>query len=189
MLSEIVFAKGMTFLCIALDEKNFDDAKLEVYYELLKEMSDESFENSIREVAKIRTYKGLPTPAEILKFDTTRDDVLAGTREQAKAMYNAFYSRCDHMLDYCTKNRELNSSDREFFKIQDYSKMFNEQELYVLNKLGGGSWLLDIKLLANSKVAIDEIEDIIKRGKIMKYLNTSNAIESKRVSKMLQGAK
>ena len=195
MLSEIVFAKGMTFLTIALGEKNLDDVKLEVYYEILKDMSDESFETSIKQVAKTRIYKGLPTPAEILKFDTTRKDVLVGTREQAKKMYNKFYSRCSLMLDYCRENRETIPSDRAFFEAQDYKtlanvnnkKIFSKQEAYVLYELGGGSWLCDIRFLANSKIATDKIENIIKRGKIMKYLNTSNAITDKRVSQMLQG--
>jgi len=121
--------------------------------------------------------------------------ILAGTFEQAKAMYDKFYNRCSLMLDYCRENRETIPSDRAFFEAQDYKtladvngqKIFSKQEAYVLNELGGGSWLCDIRFLANSAVAIDKIENIIKRGKITKYLNTGNAITDKRVSKMLQG--
>ncbi len=157
----------------------------------LEHISNDNLKDFYRAVMSAESYgngmKAIIQTAE--NFKPQQVDLLAGTRGQAKAMYDAFYARSSNMLEYCTKNRALNPSDREFFEIQDYSTMFDKQELYVFNELGGSSWLMDIKLLANSKVAIDEIEDIIKRAITMKYLNTSNAIESKRVSKMLQGAK
>jgi len=157
----------------------------------LEHISNDNLKDFYRAVMSAESYgngmKAIIQTAE--SFKPQQEDLLVGTREQAKAMYDAFYARSRDMLDYCTENRGLNPSDREFFEIQDYSKMFNKQELYVFNELGGFSWLIDIKLSANSKVVIDKIENIIKRAITTKYLNTSNAIENKRVSKMLQGAK
>jgi hypothetical protein len=196
MLSEVTFAKGMTFLSIALGEKNLEDATLEVYYTILKNMSDESFMRSVESVAATRKYKGLPTPAEILKFDTTRDDIFSGTEKQAKAMYDKFYAECCAMLDYCTANRNQIASDRDFFKSCNYEKLkrvdgtqaYNKQELYVLNALGGGEFLLNIRFEQNISSAVAKIEREIKKAIEIKYFKqSSNAIENKRVFKMLHG--
>ncbi len=194
MLSEIVFAKGMTFLSIALGEKELNDAKLDVYYAVLKEMSDESFENSIREVAKTRKFKGLPTPAEILAHDTTRDVLFADVEQEAKAMYDKFYAENTAMLKFCTKHRNEIESDRAFFINCDYAnlktkhgdKAYTKKELYVLNALGGGDWLIDIKNYENSAVVVAKIAAEIRRAIEIKYLAT-NSIENKRVKKMLKG--
>jgi len=195
MLSEIVFAKGMTFLSIALGEKDLNDAKLDVYYAVLKEMSDESFEKSIERVAKTRKFKGLPTPAEILEHDTTRDVLFADVEKEAKAMYDKFYAENTAMLEFCTVNRDKIQSDREFFKNCNYAelktkhgdKAYTKKELYVLNALGGGDWLIDIKNYENSAVVVAKIAAEIQRAIEIKYLAT-NSIESKRVKKMIGAA-
>jgi len=193
MLDKLVFAKGMTFLSIALKEKNLNDTVLDVYYEVLKDMSDESFESSIKQVAQTRTYSGIPTPAEILKFDVTNDVLLTGTREKAQAMYNKFYNQNCSMTDYTQRNRNKVPNDRNFFENMDYKALrqadgtetYTKQELYVLNALGGGSWLADIRFLPNTEVAINKIENIIKSAIITKYKSNDNAIENKSVRKLI----
>lgn len=178
MLDKVIFAKGMSFLSIALDAK-LDDAKLEVYYAVLKNMSNDAFERSIENVLSNRKYKGLPTPAEILLHDDTKDKLVSNVAKQAKQMYEKFYSECCAMLDYCTKNRTKIASDRKFFLDCDYknlsrvdgTKTYTKQELYVLETLGGGEWLLNIRFFQNSNEVIQEIERVISQAIKTKYLN------------------
>jgi len=99
------------------------------------------------------------------------------------------------MTDYTQANRDKVPNDREFFKHTNYAKLkrtdgsysYTKQEIYVLNELGGGEWLMDIKCLPNTKVAISKIEKIIKDAIQTKYSKSSHAITDKRVSKMLSG--
>lgn len=196
MLSEVVFAKGMTFLSIALKEKNLEKSTLDVYYELLKHMSDKSFEQSIKTVAQTRQFSGLPTPAEILKHDITKDELFDDVPALADAMYKKFYAQNAGMLDFCRANRNKIPSDREFFKYTNYKalknvlgeKVYTEKELYVLKKLGGGEFLLSIKDYATSTAVIDKIEAIIRGVITRKYLtvNSGNALESSRVKALLE---
>lgn len=121
------------------------------------------------------------------------DNILAGTREQAKAMYDKFYYECCAMLDYAQKNRSKVPNDREFFmnvpyselKCTDGSPAYTKQELFVLNALGGGEWLIDIRLALSSKDVIDRIEKIIRDAVLAKY-NNQNRIENKRAVHMLK---
>ena len=114
------------------------------------------------------------------KFKTERtDNLLAGTHDQAKEMYNKFYSECCSMLDYTCKNREKHPNDTEFFlnmpyealKRKDGTQTYTKQELYVLNALGGGEFLLGIRLALSSKNIIDKIERVIKEAVMTKYSN------------------
>jgi hypothetical protein len=107
------------------------------------------------------------------------DNLLAGTHDQAKEMYNKFYSECCSMLDYTCKNREKHPSDTEFFlnmpydelKRKDGTQTYTKQELYVLNALGGGEWLLGIRLALSTKDIIDKIERVIREATLTKYSN------------------
>jgi hypothetical protein len=127
------------------------------------------------------------------RFKKQKDDkLLAGTRSQAKEMYDKFYDECCAMLDYCRDNRDKHPHDREFFEAVDFAKLkkkdgtdaYTKQELYVLSELGGGSWLIDIRFYDNSKVVVDKIEKIIKDAITTKY-NQQQAI-SHNVNKMLK---
>ena len=118
------------------------------------------------------------------KFKTEKtDNLLAGTREQAKAMYDKFYSESMAMLDYTAKNREKYPSDKDFFnglpyeilKRTDGTPTYTKQELYVLNQLGAGEFLLGIRLALSSKEIIDKIERTINEAVITKY-NKQQAI-------------
>jgi hypothetical protein len=127
------------------------------------------------------------------RFRTEKtDNLLAGTRSQAKAMYDKFYSESMAMLDYTAKNRERCPSDRDFFnglpyeilKRTDGTPTYTKQELYVMDKLGAGEFLLGIRLALSSKDIIDKIERVIKEAVMTKYSNQP-AI-SYEVKKMLQ---
>lgn len=122
------------------------------------------------------------------------DNLLDGTREQAKAMYDKFYEQCYAMLDYVKKDRNKTPNDREFFINMPYNKLKNrdgsmtytKQELYVLNEIGGGGWLIDIRFYTNSKTIVDRIEKIISNAKISKYEDTKQVSNGK-VMKMISG--
>ena len=122
------------------------------------------------------------------------DNLLAGTREQAKAMYDKFYYESYSMLDYARDNRDKVPNDREFFINMPYSELkrtdgsdtYTKQELYVLEQLGSGSWLIDIRYYTNSKTIVDRIETIISNAKISKYENTKQ-ISNGKVMKMIAG--
>ena len=128
------------------------------------------------------------------KFQDNKDNLLlAGTKQQAKDMYDKFYAENCSMTSYTQLNRDKVPNDREFFesvkyaelKRKDGTKTYSPQELYVLNELGGGSWLIDIRFLPNTQVAISKIEKIIKTAIITKY-SDGVAIGSPKVMKMIK---
>jgi len=143
-------------------------------------MSADSFGNGMKAI--IESSK---------KFKPQEQDLFAGTRQQAKDMYSKFYKECCKMLDHCTANRDKISSDREFFKRTDYrslkrtdgSKTYTKQDIYVLNNLGGGEWLCDIRLYPNSEVAVKKIEKSINDAITTKY--STNAIANKKVKSLI----
>ena len=121
-------------------------------------------------------------------FKPAEKDILAGTADKAKAMYDKFYAQQSAMTDFTQANRDKVRNDREWFKSIDYSKLKNidgsqtytKQELYVLNELGGGEFLLDLPFKDNSQKVIELIKKTIDKA------ITTKSIESKRVTKMLQ---
>ena len=121
------------------------------------------------------------------------DNLLASTGQQAKEMYDKFYYECCKMLDYARENRDKIPNDREFFvnmpyealKRTDGTNTYTKQELYVLNSLGGGSWLIDIRFATNSKEIVDKIESIIKKAVLTKYSQNNNLQINSNVEKMI----
>jgi hypothetical protein len=155
-------------------------------YETINEAIDlvpiEKYMEFYKEVLKMDSYgNGIKSVLDISeKYKTEKtDNLLAGTREQAKEMYNKFYSECCSMLDYTCKNREKHPNDTEFFlnmqyealKRKDGTQTYTKQELYILKKLGGGEFLLGIRLALSSKDIIDKIEKVIKEATLTKYSN------------------
>ena len=147
-----------------------DLVPIEKYMEFYKEvLKMDSYGNGIKSVLDI---------SEKYKSDKI-DKLLEGTHEQAKAMYDKFYSESCAMLDYTQKDRNKTPNDREFFKNVPYSelkrrdgtKTYSKQELYVMEKLGGGEFLLGIRLALSSKEIIDKIERAIRQAVITKYSN------------------
>ena len=155
-------------------------------YETINEAIDlvpvERYMEFYNQILKVDTYvNGIKAVLEISEmFKTERtDNLLVGTHEQAKAMYDKFYYECCAMLDYTQKDRNKTPNDRGFFKNMPYSelkrtdgtKTYSKQELYVLNALGGGEWLLGIRLALSSKEIIDKIERTINEAVLTKYSN------------------
>ena len=153
-------------------------------YETINEAIDlvpvERYMEFYKQILKVDTYgNGIKAVLEISeKFKTERtDNLLAGTHEQAKIMYDKFYYECCSMLDYTCKNRDKHPNDTEFFlnmpyealKRKDGAQTYTKQELYVMEKLGGGEFLLGIRLALSSKEIIDKIERTIKDAVITKY--------------------
>lgn len=168
-------------------------------YEAINEAIDlvpvERYMEFYKQVIKVDSYgNGIKAVMEISeKFKNEKtDNILIGTHEQAKAMYDKFYHECCAMLDYTQKDRNKTPSDREFFRNIPYSELkrtdgsptYTKQELYVLNTLGGGEWLIDIRLALSSKEIITQIEKTIKEAVLTKY-NNQNLIENKRVKNLI----
>lgn len=162
--------KGGVFIDMEIEDyiKDIDPSK---HLEFFKALSGGEFEykNPMDRIAMVAK-----------KFKAERmDTLLAGTREQAKAMYDKFYIESAYMLEHCTKNRDIIQNDRDFFRGIDYenlkktdgSLVYTKQELYVLDYLGGGDWLMDIRFASNSKEVIDKIESVIKNAVVAKYGN------------------
>ena len=179
-------------LTLKIPQGNFNYSMIEdeishIPTEQLKEfykqvMNSESFGNGM---------KAIISTAHEFKSKRT-DNLLAGTNSQAKAMYDKFYGQCCSMLDYTQKDRNKTPNDREFFinmkyeslKNTDGSNTYDKKELYVLNELGGGSWLIDVRFYQNSKEVIDRIEAIIKNAMIAKY-DGQKEISNGKVMKMI----
>jgi hypothetical protein len=158
--------------------RHIQNDNLKEFYKTV--MSADSFGNGMKAI--IESAK---------KFKPQEDDLLKGTHQKAKDMYNKFYSENCSMTNYTQANRDKVKNDREFFENMKYedlekndgTKTYNAQELYVLNELGGGTWLIDIRFLPNTQVAISKIEKIIKTAIITKY--STSAIENKRVRSLV----
>ena len=67
MIEKDVFKKGMFALGIMYD-KEILPAKLELYYDVLCELTDEQFKNAINQILKTNKFAALPRAAEILEF-------------------------------------------------------------------------------------------------------------------------
>ena len=68
---------------------------------------------------------------------------------------------------------------------KDNTKLLTKQDLYILDELGGGEWVMNIKFITNSKEAIDKIENIIKNAITEKYLAPKHEAIANGVRKML----
>ena len=112
----------------------------------------------------------------------------------AKEAYDKFYSVNCSMTTYSQENRDKVLDDRLFFIDMVYSKLldknnfkvFTEQNLYILNELGGGEWLMNIRFITNSKDAISKIENIISNAITKKYLTPSGNAIAHNVRKLLK---
>ena len=100
------------------------------------------------------------------------DEILSESKTIAKRCYDVFYSLNGTITAYCQANRDKVLNDREFFKNIDYKSLKNvenelvltKQQVYVLNKLGGGEWLINIKFIVNPNDIYTKIEKIIKQA-------------------------
>lgn len=93
MLSRKLFASEFTGLCEICDKEQSETLN-DVYYETLKNLTDEQFRKAIRRVISTTIYKKLPMPAEILEaVHGNLDDkaVLALTELQSGIAKYGFY--------------------------------------------------------------------------------------------------
>jgi len=122
------------------------------------------------------------------------NELFAEAHGMAKACYDKFYDVNAEMTTYSQNNRDLVPDDRKFFEELDYknlmdkhgAKIFTAQDLYVLDELGGGDWLMGIKFITNSGEAVAKIEKIIKTAITAKYMKPKHEAISHEVRKMLK---
>ena len=132
--------------------------------------------------------------AKEFKTPTLKDNLLENSRAEAKDMYDKFYAESSAMLDFTAQRRNDYPSDVLFFvsfnyaqaKKVDGSKAYTKKEIYVLRELGGGEWLMNIKLASNSQEVINKIHRIIADGIETKY-SENEMLTNPIVSKMLKG--
>jgi hypothetical protein len=129
------------------------------------------------------------------RFKASKSDSLfSGTRDMAKDCYSKLYTVNASMTTYTQENRDRVPNDRDFFCNMDYSamidkhgvKVFTKQDLYILDELGGGEWLMNIKFITNSNEAVDKIERIIKSAITAKYMKPKHEVINHEVRKMLR---
>jgi len=176
-------------LTLKIPQGNFNYSTIE---DEIKHIPQDKLREFYKSVMSVDSFgNGMKAIIEASKLFTSKVDIYDGSRDKAKSMYDKFYVECCRMLDYCTDNREKINSDREFFTNCDYASLKNKlgesaytkQELYVLNDLGSGEWLCNIRLYPNSEVAITAIEKSIKKAITTKY--STNAIENKKVRDLI----
>ena len=169
---------------------------IETVREATESIDEEKYMQFYKDVMKEDTYgNGIKAILKISEAYKKRDIAVLtqNSRQLAKEMYDKFYAENCVMTDYTQNNREKIANDRLWFESIDYSKLkrsdgtstYTKQEIYVLNELGGGGWLCDIRFAINSNDVVDKIEKIINTTIVTKYEKNDNAIESKKVMKML----
>lgn len=77
MLSKKKFNEGMAIMCEVF-ERDPSELLLKAYYSVLKEMSDQDFEHSVKKAISCKKYNKLPLPAELLdRIDPEASALLA----------------------------------------------------------------------------------------------------------------
>ena len=160
-------------------------------------ITNDNLREFYKEVLIAETYgngmKAILQTAESYKPQSKLSLKLLNSRSEAKEMYNKFYSQCTGMMDFTRANRNKYPNDKKFFENMNYAelkqsddtKTYSKRELYVLEQLGGGKWLMNIKLADNSKVVIDKIQRVIDDAIVTKYSDVEK-LSSRKVMKMLE---
>ena len=162
-----------------IDGGGFIDAEIESYLEGIKPEDYLSFFKALS--GDEYAYKNAMDRIAIVssKFKgAERDELFKETHSMAKECYDKIYALNASMTTYSQENRDKVPNDRDFFINIDYSalvdkigaKVLTKQDLYILDELGGGEWVMNIKFITHSKEAIDKIERIIKSAITAKYL-------------------
>lgn len=73
-MDKITFLRGVKFIEVTTGKK-FSEDQAEIYFELLKEIPNESFMQGIKKLLLERVYTNIPTPAEIISFCIIKDDI------------------------------------------------------------------------------------------------------------------
>ena len=149
-----------------------------------KVMGENNYGNGIQVIIKI---------TEQFKKTTKVDLFLKDSKSVAKEMYDKFYSESSAMSSFTTSNRDRYPNDLLFFSTFSYaqakkvddSMAYTKKEIYVLRELGGGEWLMNIKLNENSKTVIDKIQRIIIDGIETKY-SKDEILTNPKVAKIIK---
>ena len=126
--------------------------------------------------------------AERFKASKT-DELFKDTHTMAKTFYDKIYAINASMTTYSQENRDKVPNDREFFENMDYAnkvKGITKQDLYILDELGGGEWVMNIKFISNSSEAVNKIENIIKNAITLKHLTPKHDAISHKVRGLLK---
>lgn len=174
-----VFSLGMIEECI-------DGVGKELYTEFYNMLmgDDHDYLKPLDRVAKVSKH-----------FKHARsNELFAEAHGMAKAYYSKFYDVNASMTTYSQENRNVVKDDRKFFTETDYSNLrgkhgeviFSDKELYVLDELGGGEWLMNIKFITNAGEAVAKIEKIIKNAITLKHLTPKHEAIDYEVRKRLR---
>lgn len=109
---------------------------------------------------------------------TEEAELFKDTQDIAKTFYDKIYGVNASMTTYSQEHRDKVPNDREFFENMDYTsltdknkfKVFTKKDLYILDELGGGEYIMNIKFITNSSEALTKIEKIIKHAIRLKHL-------------------
>jgi hypothetical protein len=119
------------------------------------------------------------------QFKQKRDATLFGTvEEQARELEKKFTSIRVALQNYTIANRNDVPSDRVFFAEFNYGLLrdvkdvliLSSAEVEILEELGGGDFLLDMQMMANSKEVRDRIEKVLKHRIRIASIPESNQI-------------
>jgi len=177
-ISSDIFSVGMIEDCLeGINPKQYKE-----FFNAL--MGDEhDYLKPLDRVAKVSNhFKG----AEV-------DELFKDTQFIAKAFYDKIYSVNASMTTYSQENRDKVPNDREFFGNMDYKiltdkdmfKVFTKKDLYILDELGGGEYIMNIKFITNSNEAISKIEKIIKHAIRLKHLTLKHDVIANSIKKLL----
>ena len=180
---------------LGIQEGMFTSQLIRESLEGIKEHDYQSFFNAL--IGDEHEYlKPLDRVAKVAKHfkHSMSDELFKETPTMAKDCYDKFYAINAQMTTYSQENRDKVPNDREFFNNTDYKMLkdkhgadvFTKQDLYILDELGGGEWLMNIKFITNSKDAVEKIEKIIKSAITAKYMKPKHEAISHEVRRMLK---
>jgi len=112
--------------------------------------------------------------------------LLGGTYSKAKEIADRFYAIRRAVSEYAERNIK-EGSQKDFFNRVKYKEItihgepLTKQELYVLDKLGGGAWLYGLIFEANSGVVVERIDQIIRDAILEKQQKQLGKNEMKRI--------
>ena len=100
MLNKDTF-KEMFLLMSEIYEKKFSDGVIKLYYEIVKDMQDEQFEKSIKEILSNRVFNNFPKPAEFreIVFGNKKEIDTQRTHEALAKFKKAYKMACSFTVD------------------------------------------------------------------------------------------
>jgi hypothetical protein len=123
--------------------------------------------------------------AKLLK-ENRNSLLLSGTYSKAKEIADRFYAIRRAISDLAELNmkecEQKNFFNRVIYKdVKIHGEPISKQELYVLEKLGGGSWLYGLIFESNSGVVVEKIDQIIRDAILEKQQKQIGKSDMKRI--------